>query len=193
MYRAIISSYVQVLYIFLGQTVGLFRCCLLAVEGVPLVPKNVSPISNMAVFCGQPRRKLFEEFVANYSDDLYRYGYWLTKDHTIAEDLVQDTYMRAWQSIDTLKDVSAAKSWLLTILRRENFRRFKRKSSQLEINALDEDIPEKFLVDVNSTSQVNEIALRQALLSLSEDYAEPLMVATAAMKSQVLLILNLVQ
>jgi hypothetical protein len=63
----------------------------------------------------------------------------------------------------------------------------------LEINALDEDIPEKFLVDVNSTSQVNEIALRQALLSLSEDYAEPLMVATAAMKSQVLLILNLVQ
>jgi len=69
--------------------------------------------------------------------------------------------MRAWQSIHTLKDVNAVKSWLFTILRRENFRRFRRKSPQLELNVLDDEIPEKFLVDISFLSVINKIALRQ--------------------------------
>ena len=158
----------------MGQSVGLFLRCLLAVEGVSPVPKEVSYLNNHPRFQKRSHRDLFEEFVNLYSDDLYRYGFWLTKDHVITEDIVQDTYMRAWQSIDSLRDVSAAKSWLFTILRRENYRRFRRKSSQLELNLLDDHLPERFLVDTNTVSVVNKIALRQALLNLSEDYSEPL-------------------
>jgi len=174
LYRVNISPYVQALYIFLGQTVGFFYYCLLAVEGASLVPRKIRSKTHNPETRAQSSHELFEDFVNSYSDDLYRYGFWLTKDRTIAEDLVQDTFMRAWQSIHTLKDVSAGKSWLFTILRRENFRRFRRKSSQLELSVLDDGIPEKFLVDISFLSVINKIALRQALLDLSDDYSEPL-------------------
>ena len=35
-----------------------------------------------------PKRKLFETLVQAYAKDLYRYGYWLSGDSGIAEDLV---------------------------------------------------------------------------------------------------------
>lgn len=174
LYRVNIITHVQVLYIFFGANDWFFYYCLLAVKGDSLVPQKTRPTIHSPETCTQSSRELFEEFVNSYSDDLYRYGFWLTKDRTIAEVLVQDTFMRAWQSIHTLRDVTAGKSWLFTILRRENFRRFRRKSSQLELNVLDDEIPEKFLVDISFLSVINKIALRQALLDLSEDYSEPL-------------------
>ena len=68
--------------------------------------------------------------------DIYRYAYWLCRDPQIAEDLVQETFLRAWKAIDTLLDDKAAKAWLITILRRENARRFERK--QFDLVDLDE-------------------------------------------------------
>ncbi|WP_411431513.1 sigma factor, partial [Aeromonas enteropelogenes] len=62
----------------------------------------------------------FEALVHALHGDLYRYAYWLTRDPAVAEDLVQETFLRAWKAIDTLLDDKAAKSWLITILRREN-------------------------------------------------------------------------
>ncbi|MCV5390693.1 hypothetical protein OFC62_38855, partial [Escherichia coli] len=55
----------------------------------------------------------------------------MCKDKAIAEDLVQETCLRAWKSLDSLQDEKAAKSWLITILRRENARRFERKQFDL--------------------------------------------------------------
>jgi len=41
----------------------------------------------------------------------------LTKDPTKADDLVQDTLVRAWRHRETFIEGSAPKAWLLTILR----------------------------------------------------------------------------
>lgn len=51
-----------------------------------------------------------------YSKDLYRFGIWLTRDAQVTEDLVQETFLRAWKAIDPLKDPKADKSWLFTNL-----------------------------------------------------------------------------
>ena len=69
----------------------------------------------------------YEALVKALHADLFRYAYWLTHDKQVAEDLVQETFLRAWRALDSLKDEKAAKSWLITILRRENARRFERK------------------------------------------------------------------
>ena len=70
--------------------------------------------------------RYFEQLFAKYSADLQRYAFWLAGDRHIAEDLVQETLLRAWRSLDKLQNPAAAKSWLLTIVRRENARRFER-------------------------------------------------------------------
>ena len=69
------------------------------------------------------REQQFNELVSVYMDDLYRYGYWLTGDKAVADDLVQETMVHAWKSLHKLQNPKAVKGWLITILRRENARR----------------------------------------------------------------------
>jgi RNA polymerase sigma-70 factor, ECF subfamily len=52
-----------------------------------------------------------------YIDGLYSYAMVLTRNHAEAEDLVQETYVRAMQAIGRLRAGSNMKRWLLTILR----------------------------------------------------------------------------
>jgi RNA polymerase sigma-70 factor (ECF subfamily) len=50
-------------------------------------------------------------------DGLYRYARVLTSNHAEAEELVQETYVRAIQAMGRLRAESNMKSWLFTILR----------------------------------------------------------------------------
>ena len=65
------------------------------------------------------RQLRFQALVMSVMADVYRYAFWLCRDSHQAEELVQETYLRAWRSLDSLKDDKAAKTWLITILRRE--------------------------------------------------------------------------
>jgi RNA polymerase sigma-70 factor (ECF subfamily) len=50
-------------------------------------------------------------------DALYRYAMSLVRDQTTAEDLVQETYLRAMRASKQLAPDSDIKSWLFTIMR----------------------------------------------------------------------------
>src|SRR5579864_8966210 len=63
------------------------------------------------------RQQQFEALVRAHSGELYRYAYWLSGESALAQDLVQETFLRAWRSLDSLRETVAAKSWLTTILR----------------------------------------------------------------------------
>ncbi len=52
-----------------------------------------------------------------YLDGLYRYAMSLSRNHTEAEDLVQETYIRALQAMRRLRADGNIKNWLFTILR----------------------------------------------------------------------------
>ena len=113
----------------------------------------------------------YEALVKALHADLYRYAYWLCHDKHIAEDLVQETFLRAWRALDSLKDEKAAKSWLITILRRENARRFERKRFEMS------EYEEATITDVNATSNEQEIEnhwLREKIAQMPEEYREPL-------------------
>src|SRR5210317_530027 len=69
----------------------------------------------------------FNKLAEAYSMDLYRYAMWICGNDALAKDLVQETFLRAWRALDNLNDVAKAKSWLITILRREYARTFERK------------------------------------------------------------------
>ncbi len=103
--------------------------------------------------------------------DLYRFAYWKCRDRLQAEELVQETYLRAWKSIDTLRDANSAKSWLFTIFHREYARQFERK--RLEMQDLEEmgDLPSRSTTHDTSTEA---FVLRRALATLADEYREPL-------------------
>ncbi len=117
------------------------------------------------------REQQFNGLIARYMDDLYRYGYWLSGSAAVADDLVQETLVRAWKSMDKLKDVKAVKGWLLTILRRENARRFERKRPQESAIPTEDLAADRKDYDTSTEAFV----LRQALERLPEDYREPLL------------------
>lgn len=112
----------------------------------------------------------YEALVRALHGDIYRYAYWLTNDKSTAEDIVQETFLRAWRALDSLHDEKAAKSWLITILRRENARRFERKQFDLvdfdEATVSGND-------DQDSDAEVRQV--RRAISKLAKDYREPLM------------------
>ncbi len=125
--------------------------------------------SNTPVSVDMERQRKYEALVRAYHRDLYRYAYWLCKDKSISEDLVQETCLRAWKSLDSLQDEKAAKSWLITILRRENARRFERK--QFDLVDIDDHSNEAKISD-DAHHQTEWI--QAAILKLDIEYREPL-------------------
>lgn len=115
----------------------------------------------------------FEAIVNAYSKDLYRYGLWLTKDVQVAEDLVQETFLRAWKAIDSLKDPGAVKSWLFTIYRRENARRFEK--IRPDTTPIDDINVDKFVQLEDDFAKTEVIALRECLKELPREYLDPLL------------------
>lgn len=118
----------------------------------------------------QARRARYEKLVREYSDDAYRYAYWLCKDSGMAEELVQETFLRAWKAFDSLQDEKAAKGWLFTIIRRENARQYERKRLDM-VDDVDFGRVEGSKAYDTSTEA---FVLRRALEQLAEEYREPL-------------------
>ncbi len=117
------------------------------------------------------RRQRFDQLVGVYYQDMYRYAAWLSRDRTVAEDVVQEALLRAWKSLDALRDDMAAKHWLLTIVRRENARYFERK--RLEMVDVDDLSPaQEAMIAESEDEQLNEV--REAIFRLEDDYREPL-------------------
>jgi len=110
--------------------------------------------------------------VKAYSGDLFRFALWLSRDRHTAEDLVQETFTRAWRSLDSLRDEKAAKSWLFTTLRREHARLYERKRLEMA------EVPMEHLAAPHADSydtSTEAHVLRQALAQLTEEYREPLL------------------
>ena len=117
------------------------------------------------------RKQKYDLLIQAHSADLYRYAYWKCRDRLQAEGVMQETFLRAWRSIDKLRDASASKAWLFTIFRREYARQFERK--QLAYQDVENmDTVSNLHRDMDTSPEA--FALRRALASLSEDYREPL-------------------
>jgi RNA polymerase sigma-70 factor (ECF subfamily) len=89
----------------------------------------------------------------------------------MAEELSQETFMRAWKAIDSLQDDQAAKSWLFTIVRRENARQYERKRLDT-VDDPDFDRVEATRPEYDTSTEA--FVLRRALEELPEEYREPL-------------------
>ncbi len=120
---------------------------------------------------GKERRARFQALCQSLRPDLLRFAFWLSRDRALAEDVVQESMLRAWKARDSLSDESAAKPWLLTIIRREYARTFERKRFPTV------DVDELIAKEEPSLAAAEEQDIRDlrvAMMKLPDEYREPL-------------------
>jgi RNA polymerase sigma-70 factor (ECF subfamily) len=79
------------------------------------------------------RDEAFEQEALPWLDDVYRFALSLTRDEADAEDVVQDTFLRAYRSWDTYTVGSDCRRWLFTICRNVFLRSRERELRTIEL------------------------------------------------------------
>lgn len=129
-------------------------------------------MSEQPVIDGKNKLQRYNDLVDGLYQDVYRYGYWLCRNKALAEDLVQETFLRAWRSLDSLQNDKAAKAWLFTILRRENARLYERYRPEL-VNIEDQSIADTASHEPDEV--MDRELLHNAINKLESEYRDPLL------------------
>lgn len=91
-----------------------------------------------------------EDWIDSYSDDLLRWAEYRLGDASLAQDMVQDTFIAAYENLDQFKGDSNPKTWLSRILRNkivDYFRSAYYRKNIFEGQPSEEDGTEKNLFD----------------------------------------------
>jgi RNA polymerase sigma-70 factor (ECF subfamily) len=133
-------------------------------------------------------REVFESLALPHLDALYRLALKLTGDRSQAEDVVQDTFLKALRAFGSLRDTSRTRPWLFQILSRlisDRHRTAGREMPLPDEESLDhfslyeriaEEDPFPYSDDLHGDflAQFRDEDVRRALLDLPETYRLPL-------------------
>jgi RNA polymerase sigma-70 factor (ECF subfamily) len=112
------------------------------------------------------------ELIRRHHGSVYGYLRRLGADESLAEDLTQETYARAWSRIGTLRTSTSLRAWLLTIARNEFFqwvRTRRPETTGLEPVERRDDDPG---VEHAMTRDEADLGLRRAVASLAAELQE---------------------
>ncbi len=106
--------------------------------------------------------KIFEEELIPHIKSLYHFAYRLTNDEDDANDLVQDTYFKAYRFLRSYEKGSNAKAWLFRILKNSFINNYRKHSK--EPSKVDYEEAEQFL-NTGKASHLNSIDMREKVYS----------------------------
>jgi len=121
-----------------------------------------------------------EVLVERYQLRLFNYARALTRSESDAEDLAQETFIRAFRSLDRFRGDASFKTWLYRIATNVARTHLGKRSKQAPVweHRLEaEEVPEERMAgpeDSVETATIRRQALDRALASLSEDMRLPL-------------------
>src|ERR1700757_4489565 len=128
-----------------------------------------------------PNQHARQEDIAGieHIDGLYGYALALTRNRTDAEDLVQETYVRAIRAMGRLRHDSNVKGWLFTILRNIWLNELRQRPRGPEFVDVETDVRTSNLAD-GSTKSPHEVYVgmlerrhvREAIQQLPEEARE---------------------
>ena len=140
------------------------------------------PYTHSALSVG---RAAFEREAIPWIDDVYRFALSLTRDESDADDVVQDTFLRAYRSWHTYMPGSDCRRWLFTICRNVFLRSRERARPTVELDATDNDSaiagslygpPGNDAVDEVSARLDLAPAIQSALLKVPEPFRSTLVI-----------------
>jgi RNA polymerase sigma-70 factor (ECF subfamily) len=126
----------------------------------------------------------FDEEALPHLDALYRVALRLTGDASQAEDLVQDTMLKAYRSWRQYRPGTNAKGWLLTILRNtfiNDYRRRKHEPVAMDLEAVEPYALDRSIQEVDPEgsffSQIVDAKVLEAIDALPEEFREVLVLS----------------
>lgn len=84
----------------------------------------------VSVLSKTEKEKIFNEVFYPLADDVLNYAFYLCKDRTLADDILQDGMVKAYENIDKFRLGSNAKAWLFTIVRNHYYNMFRKKKTK---------------------------------------------------------------
>lgn len=87
-------------------------------------------MANLSNKANSTQRRVFEQEFFPLLDAVYAFSYRLTGDRTQAEDLAQETYMKAWRFIERYQADTNAKAWLFRICRNAFINEWRSRKAQ---------------------------------------------------------------
>ncbi|RZU43059.1 sigma-70 family RNA polymerase sigma factor [Edaphobacter modestus] len=120
-----------------------------------------------------------EAFGIEHIDSLYRYALVLTRSKVEAEDLVQETYVRAIEAFNRLRENSNVRGWLFTILRNlwlNELRKHRTRPQLVEVDA-DSYLVEGLVGNMRDAHEIleseeNASRIRGAISKLPSEFQE---------------------
>ncbi|MEP6758179.1 MAG: sigma-70 family RNA polymerase sigma factor [Actinomycetota bacterium] len=134
-------------------------------------------------------RARFERDVLPLLPSLYGAAVRMTRDPTDAEDLVQETYLRAYRGFAGFQEGTNLKAWLYRILTNSFINTYRKKQRQPQIVEGPDDVDEWYLYDrlggrsVEASAETTVLdaipdqAVKQAVESLPERFRLPVLLA----------------
>lgn len=112
------------------------------------------------------KRRAFEDMVSTYSRQLYWQIHYMLQNHDDTDDVLQNTFVKAWKGIDSFKGDSALSTWLFTIARNESLTFLKQKRMTVSIDDEDFNETSAFTADEYFDGNKAEEMLMQAVSTL---------------------------
>lgn len=95
------------------------------------------------------------EICTKYNQRLFHVAYCITRDHYLAQDVVQETLIKAYQKIETIQDMDKIGSWLSSIATRTAID-FIRKERRKNETMLESSVLEDKNLNMISTQDVEK-------------------------------------
>ncbi|MGN1422274.1 MAG: RNA polymerase sigma factor [Oscillospiraceae bacterium] len=114
----------------------------------------------------------FDEIYRLYAGDVYRFALRLCHNEALAQDIVQDTMLKAVRAIDKFDGKCSLKTYLCTIARNLYFNHLKRADNRnLPLDEAEEQ-PAKVSVEQQTLDRLTAQQIHRALHALDEPYKE---------------------
>lgn len=121
----------------------------------------------------------FEELALPLFDSLYNFASWLVHDKGNAEDLVQETYLKALRSFASFQPGTNFRAWMFRILRNTFLSSRSRLDRRMTVEIDSEDVPELPAISATPESllieRFQENAVRNAIEQLPVSFREVLL------------------
>ena len=121
---------------------------------------------NRSLLDSTTRRAAFEETVRLYGPRLYRHIRSMVLTHDDADDVMQETFLKAWAALDGFKGEAKVSTWLYRIATNESLSFLARKRSSVALD--DTDVERTLQSDSYFDGDELQIQLQQAISQLPD-------------------------